>query len=809
MELIKCKMCGGDLDLDSYKSIGICKLCGSTMTVPSIFDKKRISLYNRANYYRMNCEFDKAIEIYENILSDYNLESEAHWGIVLCKYGIEYVEDKKNNIRIPTCHIANYNSIFSDYNYNEALKYANSHASEIYEKEAKKIDDLIKNIVNNNLKEEPYDASICNKETDDFEEQIQDSVIAQEIPEYLTEEDIKSSNNQLEPLLKRAIMFLEDKDFIHANEYLERVLDLDPECSKAYVGKLMVERMVSTEDELKNGYEPLEKSIYYNKIIRFADKTIKERYISYNKYIIDKSEEIRKQNEELRKQKAILEVEELERISQIRIKQEKKNKKIYRIILISLFIIVFSFAIIDTTFSSKIYYDKAIICFKNNEIAQARTYIQKSNDKYSEQFYDIIINEISKNINDENIEKLDIFIEEIKKDEFLYKKYIDMCYESALKALDDGNIESTNIFLSKVKIDDKLDKSFIKKCYNRAIECLDERDVFAALNYMNYVNVDAKLSNFYREVCYEQANTYLANKDYYKSLDLFRRITGYKDSVVAIRHIITNYFEGCFAMYNSDFIALKDDGTCLSSNSEYDISDFINIVSLSANDEHIVGLKEDGTVAVLSVDTHEQCAITNWNVISAICASDSGVYGVKRDGTVIAESNTQYPFYDPTKYIGNWTNIIDISANSRHVVGLRSDGTVIAEGLNNHGECDVSQWSDIVSIYTGYSYTVGLKKNGMLKIAGKVEYKDRIEKNWNNIASVIPDSRFILGLQTDGTIVASSINNYYDKNVYGWENVVALYGSEGDAYALLNDGTFVNYPYFSDYDIVQDWNLIK
>lgn len=928
MELIKCKMCGGDLELDSNKFIGICKFCGSTMTVPSISDEKRISLYNRANYYRMKCEFDKAIVIYENILSENNKESEAHWGIVLCKYGIEYVEDKKTNMRIPTCHRANNNSIFSDYDYNEALKYADFQASALYEKEAKQIDDLIKQIINISLKEEPYDIFICYKETDDLGERTEDSVIAQDIYEYLLDENMKvffakislenklgsayepcifaalnsskvmivigtkkeyfesvwvknewsryltlinngnkktiipvyknispyelpnelshlqaqdaskigfmqdlirginkivnfdnenenkfnnqSNNNQAEPLLKRAMMFLEDRDFIQADEYFERVLDLDPECAKAYAGKLMVERKKSTEDELKKDIVPLEKSIYYNKIIKFADKALKERYISYNKCIINKSEEIRKKNEEIRKEKARLEAEELERISKIRIEQEKKNRKVLRIVLICSFIIFLSFIIIDTTFSPKIYYDKAIICFKNNEMVQARAYIEKSNEKYTEIFYDTIINDINKNINDENIEKLDIFVNEIKKDKFSYKKYTDMCYKSALKALEDGSTYTANVFLNKVKINDKFDKSFIDECYNKAIEYLEKKDIYTAINYMNYVNVDAKLSNLYREVCYEQANTYLANKDYYKSLDLFKRIIEHKDSIISIRKIINNYFEGCLAMHKGDLIALKADGTCLSSNDKYDVSNFKNIVSLSANDEHIVGLKEDGTVAVFTSNTHEQCSLSNWKEISAICASESGVYGVKRDGTVIAESNTKYPFYDPTKYIKNWTNIIDISASLQHVVGLKSDGTVIAVGLNNYDECNVSEWTDIVSVYAEVGCTVGLKKNGTLRVAGDVRNKDKIEKNWNSIVSIIPNNKFILGLQTDGSIVASSVNNYYDTNVYGWENIVSVSKFiNNEVYGLLIDGTFVKYEYFDKTDAVQNWNLIK
>ena len=56
-------------------------------------DDKLIRLYNRANQYRLNSEFDKAYSAYEAIISEKNDEAEAYWGMVLSEFGIEYVED--------------------------------------------------------------------------------------------------------------------------------------------------------------------------------------------------------------------------------------------------------------------------------------------------------------------------------------------------------------------------------------------------------------------------------------------------------------------------------------------------------------------------------------------------------------------------------------------------------------------------------------------------------------------------------------------------------------------------------------------
>lgn len=53
-------------------------------------------------------------------------------------------------------------------------------------------------------------------------------------------------------------MFLEDGNFDEADEYCEKVLDIDPENAQAYLGKLMSELRVETQDRIKNAAEPFD-----------------------------------------------------------------------------------------------------------------------------------------------------------------------------------------------------------------------------------------------------------------------------------------------------------------------------------------------------------------------------------------------------------------------------------------------------------------------------------------------------------------------------------------------------------------------
>ena len=192
MALLKCKMCGGNLEFTDGQSYGTCDSCGSTMTLPKANDERILNLFNRANHYRRQNEFDKALATYESILEEDTDNAEAHWGCVLSRYGIEYVEDARTRERVPTCHRVQNESILADLDYQNALKYApDNHSKELYESEVAKISEIQKSILSVARNEKPYDIFICYKETDATGQRTIDSTLAQEIYYQLTNEGYK------------------------------------------------------------------------------------------------------------------------------------------------------------------------------------------------------------------------------------------------------------------------------------------------------------------------------------------------------------------------------------------------------------------------------------------------------------------------------------------------------------------------------------------------------------------------------------------------------------------------------------------
>ena len=189
--VLNCKVCGGSLQMLDRGSVYKCEYCGKEQTIPQIDDDQVLGMINRANHFRQVFEFDKAIEIYERIIESGAKDADIYWALVLCRYGIEYVDDPVTKEKIPTCHRAQYKSVLEDADYLMALSCADSLQKDLYEKEANYISQVQKGILEISNKEDPFDVFICYKESDDSGKRTTDSVLAQDIYYQLTERKYK------------------------------------------------------------------------------------------------------------------------------------------------------------------------------------------------------------------------------------------------------------------------------------------------------------------------------------------------------------------------------------------------------------------------------------------------------------------------------------------------------------------------------------------------------------------------------------------------------------------------------------------
>ncbi len=188
MAVIRCKICGGDLNIADGTTVAVCEYCGTRQTLPKINDEQWAAAFNRGDHFRRISEFDKALSVYERIIAEDDTDAEAHWCAALSRYGIEYVKDPASGKYIPTCHRASFTNFLEDVDYQAAVANADPVAREQYEQDGRLIAEVQRNIIETVNKEAPFDVFICYKESDDRGQRTLDSTLAQDIYYRLTDQ---------------------------------------------------------------------------------------------------------------------------------------------------------------------------------------------------------------------------------------------------------------------------------------------------------------------------------------------------------------------------------------------------------------------------------------------------------------------------------------------------------------------------------------------------------------------------------------------------------------------------------------------
>lgn len=182
---LKCKMCGSNLDIGDSITVCKCEKCGTSQTVPDIEDDKELKLFERAGRLRFNCDFDKAAGIYNTITDSYTEEAEGYWGLILCKYGMEYA-DNASGKKVPVCHRISYDSVMDDEDFELVMENSDSESRAIFREEAKIIEENRKKYIQIAESEQPYDIYISYRAKDDNGDKTAVSEIAGHLYNKLT-----------------------------------------------------------------------------------------------------------------------------------------------------------------------------------------------------------------------------------------------------------------------------------------------------------------------------------------------------------------------------------------------------------------------------------------------------------------------------------------------------------------------------------------------------------------------------------------------------------------------------------------------
>ena len=219
------------------------------------------------------------------------------------------------------------------------------------------------------------------------------------------------------------------------------------------------------------------------------------------------------------------------------------------------------------------------------------------------------------------------------------------------------------------------------------------------------------------------------------------------------------------------------------------------ITKAVAGDQHVLGLKEDGTVLAAGDNTDGQCEVSDWADVADIAAGYSHSVGVTDAGNVLATGSLKAP-------LSAWKDAATVAVGKEHAVGLKKDGSVVAAGDNSYGQCDMDalmekaraavaeEANSIVSIKAGANHTVALYADGTAAAIGSNYYGQCDVAEWSELAAVSASGHTV-GLRKDGTVLATGLNEDGQCNVSKWQNIKAVAAGGTHTLGLKQDGTVV------------------
>ncbi|MBR6366400.1 MAG: hypothetical protein IKS10_09955 [Lachnospiraceae bacterium] len=136
MAVMNCKMCGNPLFVMDGMTTRECTTCKTVQTVPKNISNENLDMINRATAFRQSGDYDKATKIYKDLVAR-EQDADLFWGLVLCRYGVHYVDDASSGRKIPACDNPQYQSVLADDNYLRACELATPEQYELFSEEAR------------------------------------------------------------------------------------------------------------------------------------------------------------------------------------------------------------------------------------------------------------------------------------------------------------------------------------------------------------------------------------------------------------------------------------------------------------------------------------------------------------------------------------------------------------------------------------------------------------------------------------------------------------------------------------------------
>ena len=442
---------------------------------------------------------------------------------------------------------------------------------------------------------------------------------------------IQQSGGNVESLLKRTNMFLEDEEWSSAEEYAQKVLDIDPENAEAYLGLVLAKDKLRNKEEFASRFiddriETNDKNL--KRARQFADKNLKVWFSELDKTKAEtdakKAEEKKRIAEEQERKKAEEQArnqaEEKKKQAEEQARSEENKKCLLpireRIAAYHNLISAGS----DHTVGLKA--DGTVVAVGDNEFGKCDVASWKSIVAVSvEEAHTVGLkaNGTVVAVGSKENGRCDVAI---------WKNIV---------AVSAGNQHTVGL---------KADGTVVATEY---IDVWDDYD--GQCDVSRWKDIVAVSAGGLHTVGLKADGTVVAvGNNEEGQCD----VSGWKDIVAVSAG--DQYTVGLKA--DGTVVATKYTGDMEEYNGQCDVAGWKDIVAVSVGAEHTVGLKTDGTV------------------VATKYTGDMEEYNGQCD-------------------VASWKDIVAVSAGASHTIGLKSDGTVVAtkySGRYYKGQCDVASW---------------------------------------------------------------------------------------------------------------------
>ena len=740
MATLKCKYCGGNVTPFPEGNVGSCASCGGIMTLPQNTDKQHASAHNCGNYLRRAGKFDKALAVYQQLLSQDEADAESCWCAALCRFGVQYVEDGAGGYR-PAVLRPEAGRFLECGDYLAALSLSDGAAKLQYEKEALRIA-----------------ASL--------------GQAAQASPAAL---------------LKQGFGLLKQRSFPEADDCFCRVLDSAPEEPMAHLGRLLAECRCTAPKELAGCRRDISQSVHYQNALQYGGEDLKN-FLQATARQLQKQGQLGKveqayanavaameaasTNEEYRAAARMFGQLKRYKDAQSRAQECLRQAEILR---------------------KEGIYRAAAAAKKQGQAAKAAALyaqIPGWRDANVQAVQSKQRAEAQKAAKDEPEHwvasagkriavTLLVMAMVVTGCYLLVTKYIipQKQYNAAETLLEAGNREEAiEAFQALADFKDSPQRvaAIQEDWYTQAETLLSAGDacraaaIFGGLR--DYEDARERSRALWAQIV--QPELISAGGWYTVALRSDRMVNATGDDREGQCETGSWMSMASVSAGWEHTLGLRTDGTVIAAGYNGDgrgnVDDWRNMVAVSAGQWHTVGLKSNGRVIGLGCDNDGRIDFDTWRNIIGISAGRNHTVGLRADYTAVAVGDDS----SGQCRVEGWKNLQTISAGGTHTLGLTREGKVLSAGSNESGQRNVDAWSDIVAVAAGYYHSVGLKADGTVVAVGYNAYGQCDVSKWTDIVAISAGAFHTLGLKSDGSIVATGRDINGQCEVQGWDNMM-------------------------------------